>query len=566
MRKRSARRIGAACAAALLATSLAFADVWQTPEEPQLVGLKNFVEEPIFTVGESFGGYTPTGIFDGIAAFPGEDGVQVLVNSELGQDVGAPYDISNGMGGTFSVTGARIHAFVIDPASRAVCGAGLAFDHVYGRDGTLAMSANDLNESGSATDGFSRFCSSKGILKGTYGFEDDVYLAPEETSAAYGHPHGGSYWALDVAARTLWACPDLGRGTWEGATPLDLGGRNKDYVALVLGDDYQGAPLYLYLGKKDAGGDFLARNGLRGGQLFVWRAKDGVRNPEEWNGTCTERKGTFVPIDAKDAAKAGLPGYDAAGYKDDLLLRDEATGDAGPGGLEAFAFSRPEDLATNPRDGKEIVFASTGRGSLFPSDDWGTTYVARFKVKKIDKKDLAGSKIEATLTILFDGDDAGGGTFASPDHGLRSPDNLEWATDGYIYVQEDRSVGGFGLTSGEEASIWQLDPKVCGWACRVAQINRGAALPGGQTDPSPGDIGNWESSGIVDVTAFFDTAKGETLFLADVQAHSVRDGNVADQDLVQGGQLLLLSVQADDAKGKKHKAPKKKKKKKGGKK
>ena len=170
--------------------------------------------------------------------------------------------------------------------------------------------------------------------------------------------------------------------------------------------------------------------------------------------------------------------------------------------------------------------ASTGRPALFPSDSWGTTYVIDMKIRKIDAR-LWRSKLSATLTILFDGDDAGGGTFAGPDYGVRSPDNIEWARDGYIYVNEDRSIGDFGQTSGEEASIWQLNPKKCGWAKRIAQIDRLAALPGGQTDGDPMDIGDWESSGVLDVTKWFKTKKGETLLIADVQAHSVRDGTVA---------------------------------------
>ena len=66
--------------------------------------------------------------------------------------------------------------------------------------------------------------------------------------------------------------------------------------------------------------------------------------------------------------------------------------------------------------------------------------------------------ITAKLDILYDGDDAGAGQFEGSDFGLRSPDNLDWADDGFIYVQEDRSTSNFGQTSGEEASIWRLDP------------------------------------------------------------------------------------------------------------
>ena len=61
--------------------------------------------------------------------------------------------------------------------------------------------------------------------------------------------------------------------------------------------------------------------------------------------------------------------------------------------------------------------------------------------------------------------------------------NLEWADDGSIYLQEDRSTfadqglsieeqdaASFGQTSSEEASIWKLDPET-GELTRVAQMD-----------------------------------------------------------------------------------------------
>ncbi|MGB6301842.1 MAG: DUF4114 domain-containing protein, partial [Rivularia sp. (in: cyanobacteria)] len=139
----------------------------------------------------------------------------------------------------------------------------------------------------------------------------------------------------------------------------------------------------------------------------------------------------------------------------------------------------------------------------------------------------------------YDGDDAGAGQFEGPDFGLRSPDNLEWADDGFIYLQEDRSTSNFGQTSGEEASIWRLNP-LSGELARVSQIDR-SAVPEGQTDSDPTDLGDWETSGITDVSSLFGEEAGE-LFLFDVQAHSIRDGVIEDQNLVQGGQLAFLNV------------------------
>ena len=85
----------------------------------------------------------------------------------------------------------------------------------------------------------------------------------------------------------------------------------------------------------------------------------------------------------------------------------------------------------------------------------------------------------------------------------------------------------------------RLDP-LTGELTRVAQIDR-SAVPEGQTDSDPDDLGDWESSGILDVSSLFGSDPG-TLFIFDVQAHSLRDGIIEEANLVQGGQLAFLSV------------------------
>ena len=76
------------------------------------------------------------------------------------------------------------------------------------------------------------------------------------------------------------------------------------------------------------------------------------------------------------------------------------------------------------------------------------------------------------------GDDAGDGQFpGGPDFGLRSPDNLDWAEDGYIYIQEDRSTANnvFRGTSGRDASIWQMNPSK--WAAGTYRRGEWSAPP-----------------------------------------------------------------------------------------
>jgi hypothetical protein len=163
--------------------------------------------------------------------------------------------------------------------------------------------------------------------------------------------------------------------------------------------------------------------------------------------------------------------------------------------------------------------------------------------------------LEADLTIIYDGD-------ADPTRALRSPDNLDWADDGFIYVQEDEAeeaslsgepLFGPGAANPNEAGIVRLDPDT-GDILRVANIDRSVVLdasiatPTNAVDTDAGKAGEWESSGILDVSSLFGEDAG-TLFIFDVQAHGIEDqdqfnagSRIIDGDLVEGGQLLFLSA------------------------
>jgi hypothetical protein len=526
-----------------------------TNQLAQMTGLNGYSVDPIFTVGETFedgsqGDYTPPGILDGLGAYALDDNtIRVLVNHELSNDVGYSYTLANGL----ELPGARISFFDIDKETRQIVDVGLAYDTIINRAGEVVDEASDLE-----FEGLNRFCSASYMEAHQFGegrgFTDGIYFTGEEEE-------GGTEFALDITNNTLYALPWLGRAAWENVTELDTG--TTDQVALLIGDDREAAPLLLYVGQKDTseGADFLSRNGLNNGKIYTWVPDKGADTPtfidedgEEvdaddapdpfgFNGTGNSQSGRWVELDyyRPDLANTAVDtdedgsiqdelGYDAQGFatqaqQDALFI--EAGG---------FQFSRPEDIATNPEDGTQAVLASTGRGDRFSEDNWGTTY-------KIDVEfDADGNPLTAHLDILYDGDDAGAGQFEGSDFGLRSPDNLDWADDGSIYIQEDRATAedeDFGGESGEEASIWRLDPN-SGELTRVAQIDR-SAVPEGQSDPEPDDIGNWESSGILDVSELFGEDPGN-LFIFDVQAHSLTDGIIGgDENLVQGGQLAFLT-------------------------
>ncbi|MEA5576827.1 alkaline phosphatase PhoX [Anabaena sp. UHCC 0451] len=517
---------------------------FDTNQPAQVKGLNGYTVDPIFTVGDKIGDYVPPGILDGIGAFSLNDTtVRLLVNHELGSAVGYQYTLKNGT----QLPGARVSFFDVDKRTLQIVDSGLAYDTIINRQGEVVDAASDLDFAGLA-----RFCSAALFEAHEFGagkgFADRIFFTGEEND-------GGSEFALDTATNTLYALPWLGRAAWENVTTLDTG--TTDKVAILIGDDRDPAPLILYVGTKNSGGNFLERNGLVGGELFVWVADDPAdasdtieADPRDFSGTNNFTGGKFVEIDyyrpdlasATPIAQTEL-GYDSQGFATQAQ-QDKLAAD-----VQAFLFSRPEDVATNPQDGTQAVLASTGRESIFDgADTWGTTY----KVD-VDFSNLNTGDITARLDILYDANEAD-----KKDFGLRSPDNLDWADDGKIYIQEDRAISStlFGATSGEETSIWKLDPSVAdpsSTLTRIGQVDR-SGIPSGQVDSNPADLGNWETSGILDVSNLFGNQPGE-LFIFDVQAGTLNNGTIitatnidgngdgtptANENLVRGGQLAFL--------------------------
>jgi hypothetical protein len=549
-----------------------------TSEASMFDGENGYKALPILTVGETLehtsgalnastvGDYTPVGEFDGIGAYKlNHNTIRVFVNHELQHNVGNEYLVSDGQGGSFSMTGARISYFDIDKDTKAIVDGGIAYDKIVDANGDVASDTSFLTE---GFDGFSRFCSGNlfecnqfGHGRGTV---DTIYFAGEEDGGNF-NPVGGAEWALDVETGTFYQLPALGRGAWENVTQLDTGDRS--HVAFILADDTspfdadgdgvdEAAPLYLYVGEKIRGSDdFLARNGLSEGKLYVWVPSDSsTDSPLEFNGSGSTLNGSWVELDnSRDLSQAsedGSTGYDEYGYPTQRNLWTQAEA------ASAFQFSRPEDIATNPKrgHGNEFVLASTGVDTFDVdpatgngADTFGTVYTM-----KIDFSDI-GNPV-GTLKILYDGD-------ADTSRALRSPDNVDWADNGYIYVQEDRAevdsltgepLFGEGAANPNEASIVKINPYT-GEVERVGHIDRGALVPGGTTDMDAGVAGAWETSGVLDVSKLFGEKPG-SLFLFDVQAHGLEDqegvsgsgGRLVDGDLVEGGQLVLLAAQHVD--------------------
>ncbi|WP_411869833.1 choice-of-anchor I family protein [Vulcanococcus limneticus] len=523
----------------------------------------NLITNGEFTNGlnPGYSVYAPTGIFDGLGAYDNGDGTfTVLANSELGNTVGYGYLVDG-----VALTGARISKFIIDKdvdddASNgyqsAMVSGGIAYKEIIDAEGNAVTSAAQLNG------GFARFCSSSYEQADRFGagrgFVDSIFLTGEESDE-------GLLYALDTETEVIYALAGLGRAGWETAIQVDTGSINT--VGVLLMDDNT-APIYLWVGEKSTadGASFLERNGLAAGQgnLYTWVPTAGSI------GTAAGTAGVpdSADLNALALGTAAAGSWVLVGTGAQVALLSEAQLRTTANGLGALQLSRLEDASINPTDGQQVVFATTGNADFGAADTFGNLITLDLS-GAFDGNGLIAGGNSTGLAVIYDGDRqiAAWDEAFGDDNGqidiaeraafgatiIRNPDNLTWSADGSIYVQEDRSVDK-AFFAEQEASIWQVsatttDP-LTGQATaeRWMQIDRNAVPTAyGQTDPRAAggtnpDPGNWESSGIIDVSYIYGLTAG-SLFLADVQAHSLVNGNIAGNGyLAQGGQLNLIQT------------------------
>ena len=499
--------------------------------------------------------YTAPGIFDGLGAYDNGDGTYtVLANSELGAAVGVPYLVDG-----VALTGARISKFIIDKdidndASNgyqsAVIAGGIAYTSIIDANGDRVTSAAQLSG------GFNRFCSGSFEEANKFGtrrgFVDAIYLTGEEADE-------GLFYALDTETDTMYALAGLGRGGWETAIQVDTGSRNT--VGVILMDDNT-APIYLWVGEKSTSrrADFLERNGLAAdqGNLYTWVPTGGSIG----TGAGTAGVPDSADLNALGLGTAAAGRWALVGSGTQVAAMNEAQLRSAANSLGALQLSRLEDANINPDNGQQLVFATTGNGEFGGADTFGNLITLDLS-DAFNRRGLISSSNGTDLTVIYDADRqiaAWDAAFGITKNGIidaneqaafgatiiRNPDGITWSEDGFIYAQEDRSVAA-GYFAQQEASVWKVDASatdsVTGQALseRWLQIDRTAVpTPYGQTDPRTTDYGNWESSGIIDVSAIYGEAAG-SMFLADVQAHSLTNGNIGGNGyLVQGGQLNLI--------------------------
>jgi hypothetical protein len=215
-----------------------------------------------------------------------------------------------------------------------------------------------------------------------------------------------------------------------------------------------------------------------------------------------------------------------------------------------FAFIRVEDIAYDKRPGMEniVYVVDSGRGTTGPSADGKSTNGRVWKMLF----DTDDPKVVTSMSVLIEGDDSPVKTIGE----IHQPDNIESTVNGLYITEDPGSSQQFNFTAEQladpnrtEARLWQYR-LATGATSVVAKVDQSLDETAIDVDAaSKGNLGAWESSGVVDASAAF----GPGAFLVTVQAHSLwvdkapGDDNVAPAgpDFTykkEGGQLLLVRV------------------------
>ena len=296
---------------------------------------------------------------------------------------------------------------------------------------------------------------------------------------------------------TSYELPYLGKAKWENALAHPAAATQT--VVMMLEDRSPGQ-LYLYVGNKQSTGTVIQRAGLQGGKLYAVKVTDGGPN----------YAGGAVRIENAGAINGRFELVDVSAYaldsSDVLDARSDLAG--------ATEFARPEDGQWDPTNPRAFYFNVTGSTSqsarLYRLRFDGTTWPAGGTIELVlDSRTLTGT--DGQVARYFD--------------------NLTVSPNGTVMLQED------GASETYLSKTWKVKPSNPSAAVQVAR-----ASPTFFSTSSPTYLTSTEElSGIIDVSAVVKPAPwfqtGRRYYLATIMDHS----SEPDPELVQGGQLYLLS-------------------------
>jgi len=280
---------------------------------------------------------------------------------------------------------------------------------------------------------------------------------------------------MDLATRTVYEAVDLGIGIWENATIIDTG--RTDTVALLLSEDagahaFGTAPLRLYVGQKNPAGNFLARNGLVGGSVYHW-------DPDGTTSTNGTMSGIF-------SAGAGA----------------SVTGTWVSSSTGAANISKSEDIHTNvnplsPGYGVEAILASQEEG-IFKIDCSSLDFVAG----------NLGANRTSNISVIYESATQPGSNV------FEGMDNLVWAADGMLYVNEDDDDGDIWLV--DIASL-EADHAISDFTPNSSQI----------VNILDADFIGQESSGIIEISYSVGYQAGSIFLTTGLSSSGVQYNQVA---------------------------------------
>jgi Bacterial protein of unknown function (DUF839) len=520
---------------------------FKTSQTAMLTPAPGWTVEPLITVGETLPGtnYTFESIPDGIALHKrwGQKKVDVYVNHETSL-VPFPFTASTGVGFN-DFTNALLSKLTLNRETGGI----LRGSYVI---------PNEAN--------YQRFCSNF-LATHEHGFSRPILFTNEEaldwvnrTGTAWPAPlyadtsrEAGAVVAYDVKKRryhTIWG---MGRYNHENSVAIP-GYRQR--VVMSTDDTFVSNPaqsqLYSYIAKntnhvlRDKGDlyafvsdtpgyddyyDFAVGSTVEINGHFEKVPKDIAtgRNPDGTDMVSSDKGYPAPPADGTwQRAPDGVTGLDGPQW----VL--EHWGDIQP--KPVFQFVRLEDLAYDRNDNNVVYIADTGRGATSPGGNAFTSTNGRIWKLVLDKKDPTKAK----LSIFIEGDDNPVKTLGE----THQPDNVETTKDGLFVTEDPGSSQQFPVNSPDPnattARLWLYDLRTRVGTV-VAKVNQ--AADEGPTDkdaaPAPGNLGAWESSGIVDASRFL----GKGTYLIDVQAGTLivqeeQRGPLTYQR--EGGQLLVL--------------------------
>ena len=512
--------------------------------------------EAIITVGDTLkGGYMFESIPDGIALTKnGKGTVDLYVNHET-STVPFPYTYNRATG-----TGVGFNDFTNSLVSEL---------RLHQKSGGVLKGSYAIQSS----ENWQRFCSSY-LATEAEGFDRPMLLTNEEgidwvkrsgkawptTIGAADSRQIGAVVAIDEKSGKVKPIWGMGRHNHENSVPIP--GYGKPVV--LSGDDAfvsnpAQAQLYSYIADdSDAVWDDE-------GDLWAFVA-NGVDDYYDFApGSPMSVSGKFVKV-PKDIATGIAPdGTDLMaadkGYPDPpddgTWQRDARTGEGidGPQWVleywgdnqpeKVFQFVRVEDIAYDRRPGMQnvVYVVDSGRGATSAGGNPSISSNGRVWKLVLDKNDP--TKV-TSFSILIEGDDA---PVKAPNE-IHQPDNIE-STERSLLITEDpgssqQFPNGSNDPNATTARIWQYD-LATGTMRVAAKVNQSADE--GPTDedaaPAPGNMGAWESSGVIDASSVF----GPGAFLVDVQAGTLaideevrREGSDTLTYQRDGGQLGLLRI------------------------